>query len=67
MKCMYTYLLLSNNLQECKLATNVSSTIISCSLNDIYSKIVIIPLLHKEDDKESIEFYASALLHAEEY
>lgn len=66
-KCMYMYPLTSNNLQEWKLEANVSSTRISCNVNDIKSKIVIIPLVCTADDKQGEEFYASALLHAEEY
>lgn len=66
-KSTYTYPINSKHLKEWKLASNVSSTKISCNLDDIISKIIIIPVISIIDKKEIKEFYASALLHAIEY
>ncbi|XP_036148989.1 uncharacterized protein LOC118647704 [Monomorium pharaonis] len=66
MRCTYTYPLASNNLQEWKLAPKISSRIISCNIHDIYSKIIVIPKVYIKNNQEVEEFYASALLHAEE-
>lgn len=53
-RSMYTYPLISHNLQEWKLASKISSTLISCNMHDIYSKIVVISIICKKNDNEIV-------------
>lgn len=60
---MYSYPIKSKNLQEWILEPTVSPTTILCDINNIFSKIIIIPIIKADYDKVKEIIYASALLH----
>lgn len=62
-KSMYSYPIKSKNLQEWILEPTVSSTTILCDINNIFFKIIIIPIIKTDDNNVKEIIYASALLH----
>lgn len=60
---MYSYPIKSKNLQEWILEPIVSLTTILSDVNNIISKIIIIPIIETNYDKLNEIIYASTLLH----